>query len=169
VAEKNLQRCRPLPGSGEQAGRAPPHRPCQQQADSDSTHSQPGRNTAISPHLSTSALLTGFRAVTLAGTLLGVLRKNEVFAVKKQSSRSSSQLQYPLLMLLPTVIEATQRREAERAGGSGGRRPSASPAPAPAPAASPLSHPRLAGAYLRQLLLLILQSQPSCLTGSRAG
>ena len=52
MAEKNLQRCRPLPGSGEQAGRAPPHRPCQQQADSDSTHSQPGRNTAISPHIS---------------------------------------------------------------------------------------------------------------------
>lgn len=103
------------------------------------------------PHLPPStALPTSFSAVTLAGTLFGVLRKKEVFAVKKQSSRSSSKLQYPLLMLLPMVIEAQQRREAERAEGSpGDRPPSAVPAPAPAPAASPLSHPQLAGAYLQ--------------------
>lgn len=57
---------------------------------------------------------SGLRAVTLAGTLHGVLRKKEVFAVKKQSSRSSSKLQYPLLMLPPMVIEGEQRREAKR-------------------------------------------------------
>lgn len=49
-----------------------------------------------------------------------MLRKKEVFAVKKQSSRSSSKLQYPLLMLLPMVIEARQRREAEHTRGSPG-------------------------------------------------
>lgn len=41
---------------------------------------------------------------TFEGRLLCTFLKKVVLAVKKQSSSSSSRLQYPLLMLLSTVI-----------------------------------------------------------------
>ena len=41
---------------------------------------------------------------TFEGRLLCTFLKKVVFAVKKQSYRSSSRLQYPLLMLRSTVI-----------------------------------------------------------------
>lgn len=41
---------------------------------------------------------------TFEGCLLCTFLKKVVLAVKKQSSSSSSRLQYPLLMLLSTVI-----------------------------------------------------------------
>lgn len=56
---------------------------------------------------------------TLAGCLLCTFRKKVVLAVKKQSSSSSSRLQYPLLLLLSTVIGPRPCLGAHRTAGLG--------------------------------------------------
>lgn len=54
--------------------------------------------------LSVHESLSYWIKVTFEGCLLCTFLKKVVLAVKKQSSSSSSRLQYPLLMLLSTVI-----------------------------------------------------------------